>query len=224
MKAKQYRITLEGLSPLLMHKDDLNFSEKVKGWRDAPENRGQSSPGDDRTPAWTWIGYLYHDTKALGINSDCIMTCLREGGAKVPTGKKSETYKKQTQSGLVVDQEQFTLLLDGKEVPVDWINALIENNDFAAHMAAAEQHKFELFVKRAKIGQAKHIRVRPLFRNWMATGTITVFDEEISGLTFPVLETILNQAGAQCGLCDWRPSSKTPGSFGKFTPTITPIK
>jgi hypothetical protein len=217
----QYRITLSGTSPLLLHRDNLAFSESVKSWRDAPENKGNSVAGDDRSPAWTWIGCLYHNKRVLGIDSDCIMTCLREGGAKVKTGKMSETYKKHTQSGLMVDQEQFTLLIDGKEIPVDWIDALVHNNNFIEHEEAVEAHGFELMIKRAKInGKSKHVRVRPLFRNWTAIGSVTVFDEEYSGLTMPVLELILNQSGALCGIGDWRPSSKTPGSFGKFAPTV----
>ena len=94
----QYKITLEGLTPLLMHNDNLNFSEKVKEWQTAPENKALSVAGDDRSPAWSWIGYLYHDGKTVGVNSDNIMTMLREGGSKVKTGKGKETYKKQTQS------------------------------------------------------------------------------------------------------------------------------
>lgn len=217
---KQYKVTLIGTSPLLMHRDNLSFSENLKEWRKAPENKEHSVAGDDRTPAWSWIGYLYHNRRVIGIDSDCIMTCLREGGAKVKTGNRSETYKKHTQSGLMVDQEQFTLLVDGKEIPVDGINGMIGVNDFLAHEEAAEALGFELMVKRARIGQSKHIRVRPMFREWQATGTITVFDEEISNLNLQILETVLNQAGALCGIGDWRPSSKTPGSFGKFEPVI----
>ena len=216
----QYRITLTGTSPLLLHRDNLSFSESVKKWRDAPENKGKTVPGDDRSPAWIWIGCLYHNKRVLGIDADCIMTCLREGGAKVKTGNKSETYKKHTQSGLMVDQEQFLLLLDGQEVAVDRINELIGNNDFLAHEEAVAGMGFELMVKRAKIGRSKHVRVRPMFRAWQAAGTITVFDEELSGLTLPVLEIIFNQCGALCGLGDWRPSSPTPGSFGKFSPLV----
>jgi hypothetical protein len=48
-------------------------------------------------------------------------------------------------------------------------------------------------------------------------------DEEMSGLTQPILETVLNQAGALCGLGDWRPSSPNSGTFGRFTPCIERI-
>lgn len=218
---KQYKITLQGLTPLLMHNDNLSFSEKLTQWRKSPENKEISKVADDRSPAWTWIGYLYHDGKNIGINSDNIMTMLREGGAKV-INRGKETYKKQTQSGIMLDQQQFDIYVNDNlcNVPIEKIKPLIGDLDFSKHIDIVESLGFELLVKRAKIGRAKHIRVRPMFRDWVAVGTITVLDEELSGITETVLNTILNQAGALCGLCDWRPSSPSSGTFGKFTPTI----
>jgi hypothetical protein len=220
---KQYQVTLEGLTPLLMHQDNLGFTEKIKAWQNDPANREYSHAGDDRSPAWTWLGYLYHDTQRVGVPSDNLMTMLREGGAKVRTGKGQETYKKQTQAGIMIDQQQWNLQIGKKTVDVEPFNTLIGNNDFNSHLEAAEAAGFELLVKRAKIGQSKHIRVRPLFRQWRLSGSLTVIDEELSGLTRSIVETILNQAGALVGLCDWRPASpKAGGTFGKFRPTITP--
>jgi len=220
---KQYSITLNGLSPLLMHNDNLSFSEKINAWRRDPANKENSVSGDDRTPPWTWIGYLYHDGHKVGISSDNIMTMLREGGAKVSNGRGKETYKKQTQSGIMLDQQQFDIQIGGKCVVMDGIKGLIGNLDFSKHIEVAEGLGFELLVKRAKIGRAKHIRVRPMFREWTAAGSLTVLDEELSGLTKDVLQIILNQAGALCGLCDWRPSSGSSGTFGRFSPVVEPV-
>jgi len=219
----QYSVTLNGLTPLLMHNDNLTFAEKLIEWRKAPENKEFSSAGDDRTPPWTWIGYLYHNGKNIGINSDNLMTMLREGGTKVLTGKGKETYKKHTQSGIMIDQQQWDILVDGKPIPIDPVRELIGNREFIAHIEMAEKLGFELNVKRARIGKAKHVRVRPMFRSWSATGSLTVIDSEISGITLATLRTILNQAGAVCGLCDWRPSSPSSGTFGKFAPVVETI-
>jgi len=204
-----------------MHNDNLAFSEKIKAWQKDPENKVNSVAGDDRTPPWVWIGYLYHDGHHLGVSADNIMTMLREGGAKVLTGKGKETFKKQTQSGIILDQQQFELSPNGKGlVPLDQIKNLIGNMDFNAHIETAESLGFELLVKRAKIGRSKHIRVRPMFREWVLRGSLTVLDAELTGLTKEILTTILNQAGALCGLCDWRPSSPSSGTFGRFQPEI----
>jgi hypothetical protein len=217
---EQYNVTLNGLTPLLMHQDNIGFSEKIQQWQRAPENKEYSVSGDDRSPAWVWLGYVYHDGKHFGMPSDNLMTMLREGGAKVLTGKGKETYKKQTQAGIMIDQQQWSLLVGGKEISIAPFNELIGNNTFTDHMEAAEKCGFELLVKRAKIGRAKHIRVRPLFRDWQLVGSLTVIDKEVSGITKEVLDTVMNQAGALCGLGDWRPSSPNSGTFGKFEPVI----
>ncbi len=217
---KQYQITLNGLTPLLMHQDNLTFSEKVQAWCKDPANKGNTTAGDDRTPPWTWIGYLYHDGRTIGMPSDNLMTMLREGGAKVAK-KGKETFKKQTQSGIMIDQQQWDLLINGKPVSIDPVKNLIGDTDFNAHIDAAENLGFELLVKRATIGRAKHVRVRPMFRSWQLVGSLTVLDEEMSGLTRGVLQTVFDQGGAMCGLGDWRPSSPSkPGTFGRFEATV----
>ncbi len=217
----QYKITLKGLSPLLMHADNMTFDESLKDWRRDPANKEGSVVADDRSPAWAWLGYAYHDRKVFGMPGDNLMTMLREGGAKLKTGAGKETYKKHTQSGIMLDQQQFTLLVGGEPVPVGPFNELIGVNDFVQHIERAEAHGFELLVKRATVGRAKHVRVRPMFREWTLVGSLTVIDTELSGLTKDVLLTILNQAGALCGLGDWRPSSPfSSGNFGRFEPAI----
>ena len=211
----RYTVTLKGLTPLLMHADNLAFSEKVKAWQKDPQNKELSHAGDDRCPAWVWLGYLYHDTQHVGLPADNLMTMLREGGSKV-INRGKETYKKQTQAGIVIDAQQWALEVPNK-ITVKPFNDLFKTNDFLVHLTAAESAGFELLVKRAKIGAAKHVRVRPLFRTWSATGTLTVIDSELSGITKPVLQKILDVAGSLCGLGDWRPSSpKSSGTFGRF--------
>jgi hypothetical protein len=217
---KQYNIVVKGESPLIMHSDNIAWNEKVKAWSKDPANRDKSVAGDDRTPVWTWIGYTYHDGKEIGVPSDNLMTMFREGGAKViKTGKS--TFKKETQAGILIDQQQWPLYIDGKTIPVTEIDRILKLEEFADHIKAAEDLGFELLVKRAKIGASKHVRVRPMFRYWELRGSLTVLDPERTGLTRDILQTILDQSGALCGLGDWRPSSpKSPGVFGRFSATI----
>lgn len=215
---KRYNIKLTGESPLLMHADDLKWRTTLDNWLKVPENKKESKAGDDRTPAWKWIGYCYHDGSRVGIPSDNLMTVLREGGAKVPTGKKGGSYKRQSQSGIVVNELLWPIeTLKGE---VDWkaMGAMVTELDFEKHEAFAVTNGFELFAKPAKVGMSKHIRVRPRFENWTTAGSVTVFDDTI---TPEVLKLILEMAGAYCGLCDWRPSSPSrPGPFGRFKAEI----
>lgn len=225
MTTERYHLTLEGLTPFLMHAENRSFADEVLSWRKDPANKERSVPGDDRSPAWTWLGYTYHDGRTMGIPSDNLMTMLREGGAKVKVAQGKGTYKKQTQAGIVIDQLMFDFFSCGQQIPWEPIARLRgEPYDFWKHEEVAKDHGFELHCKPARIKSSKHIRVRPMFRDWAARGTITVIDSEVSGITQDVLQVILNQAGALCGIGDWRPSSPSSGgSFGKFRPILEKI-
>jgi len=76
---------------------------------------------------------------------------------------------------------------------------------------------FRLFLKRAKIGTSKHVRVRPRFDSWSVRGEIETLAPE---LTFEVVSQLFQLAG-RVGLCDWRPGCKTPGPFGMFAATVS---
>ena len=219
---ERYKIILEGETPLLMHRDNIQFSERVRAWQQ--ENRSLSVAGDDRTPAWSWIGSLYDDGEYVGLNADNMMTMLREGGAKVPTGAKNETYKRQTQSGIVLEEICPPLLVNGKRLEMAPISALLDEDVFEAHVEAVREMGFDLLVKRAKVGTSKHIRVRPMFEKWAVITTLMVVDPKEYGITQEVLQKILNKAGSLCGLGDWRPSSRTPGQFGRFSATVEPLE
>lgn len=218
---QRYQVTLTGATGLIMHADDLTWRAQMERWGCDPENKKLSRPGDDRTPAFRWLGSLYHDATKVGIPSDNLMTALREGGSKVSVpGKKNLTYKKQSQSGIVVDQILWPVVTPKGQVSWPECKALLEEKDYEKHEAAALVMGFELFAKGAKVGMSKHVRVRPRFDQWSASGTVTVTDETI---TASVLQTILDCAGTYCGLGDWRPSSpKSPGPWGRFTAVVVP--
>lgn len=221
MKARKYKVTLTGESPLLMHKDNIVHGEKVRAWSKAPQNKKTSVAGDDRTPAWTWLGYCYHDGVRLVIDADNLMTMLRDGGKKCPAPTGKGTMKAATQAGIIVNEIGWPIEVNGAQIPWPQFVALMDEEDFAKHEEFARANGFELFVKRAKIGTSKHVRVRPRFDAWSCTGTMTVLDSQI---TTGMLKQILDHAGFYCGLCDWRPGSPmAPGQFGRFTATVEEI-
>ena len=228
IETKRYLVTLTGKTALLMHKDNIEFSEALNQWRKDPQNKRISSAGDDRSPAWTWICYMYTDKIAgkVVMDSDNIMTMLREAGAKMPTGKGKATFKAVTQYGIQV-MGDFKFLNNGQEIETDWLNSLVGNNNFEEHVKAVEDHGFILNMKRAKIGSGaratKHIRVRPQFDTWTAQGFIQVVDESSTGLKHDIVKRLFQIGGDIVGLCDWRPSSPSSGSFGTFKAEVEPM-
>jgi hypothetical protein len=219
---RKYSIEIKGTQPLLMHADNIEWSDQMEAWRADPENKKNSKAGDDRSPAWRWLGALYHDEEQIIIPIENVMRSLMEAGAMVPVpgGRSGKTFKSQTQSGIMPTAIGWPITVAGKIVPFAPFKTLIGVADFTAHQAAAKTSGFELFIKRAKIGASKHIRVRPMFSKWAAAGELVVVDDQI---TTSVLETILIYAGRYKGLGDWRPGGKTPGSFGMFEASVKEI-
>jgi hypothetical protein len=221
MYQKNYAVTLTGATDLLMHRDNIDFGAKTRAWQKDPANKKMSVAGDDRSPAWSWLSCLYTSGGQVVIDSDNIMSMLRDGGKKcsAPTGRGS--MKAQTQSGIICNEIGWPITLaDGRNIDSNALLALVKESEFEEHEKAAQEAGFVLFVKRARVGTSKHVRVRPRFSNWSASGTLTVVDPSI---TQEMLQHILTFAGCFCGVGDWRPSSPTPGQFGRFTATITKL-
>lgn len=64
------------------------------------------------------------------------------------------------------------------------------------------------FAAKVRVGQASVMRMRPRFEEWACTLTLNVDDEIVNPSQ---VDRWLKAAGAQVGLCDWRPQ------FGRFT-------
>ena len=219
----KYSVTLTGSTPLLMHYDNIEWADFMEEWKNNPDNKKDSRAGDDRTPAWRWLGSVYHDGRVVGMPNENLMRCIMEGGAMVPVpgGRSGKTYKSQTQSGMMCVETIWPLFLNGEMVPWDDLFALKNEKSFKAHRESAELLGFNLNIKRAKIGTSKHIRVRPEFPvGWVLRGTLAVWDEQI---TADALARILAFAGQYKGLGDWRPGGKTPGPYGTFQAEVTKI-
>jgi hypothetical protein len=215
---KTYSVTITGRTPLLMHHDNIEWADFMEDWKNNPESKKTSKAGDDRSPAWRWLGCVYHDGKLLTIPQANIMKCLMEGGAMVPVpgGRSGKTFKSQTQSGMMSVEPYWTLLINGQ--PVQWadVERLKDVQKFADHKTAARELGFDLLVKRAAVGSSKHVRVRPQFAaGWQAVGEIAVWDEQI---TDQAISDIFEYAGQYKGIGDWRPGApKKPGPYGTFS-------
>lgn len=213
----KYEFTLTGISALLMHADDVEASDHLKLWRQASENKNITVPGDDRSPAWTWQTYCYSDGEHLTIPAENFMVALRSAGAQIIL-KRQKTFKELTQSGIIPQSEFLTFTVNGKQIPMAAI-ADMRDEDFVTQANACREMGFRLFVKRAKVNQSKHVRVRPRFDTWEARGQMLVAAPE---LTPEVMQRLFELVG-NIGLGDWRPGCKTPGCFGRFEAKVKKI-
>ena len=218
-----YEITLTGTQPLLLHADNLDWSDQMDAWKNDKDNKSASKAGDDRSPAWRWIGSLYHDGEHVVMPAANIMKSLMDGGVMVPVpgGKNGKTFKAQTMSGIIPAAVNWPILIAGEPIPVANVLALKREKNFDKHKETVGQLGFSLFLKRAKIGASKHVRVRPRFENWSVKAIVVVQDDQI---TMDVLADIVQMAGKFKGIGDWRPgSTKSPGAYGMFEGSVRKI-
>lgn len=214
---RTYRFELVGQSDLLMHRDDVTASDELTAVRNEMKKEDRVR-GDDRSPAWTWQTYLYDDETHVAMDAANVMSSLRFGATRVQTGKGNKTFKELSQSGIVPATEFFEFRPAGAKdpVPLAAVQAL-KPKTFAEQVAGVRKLGFDLHVKRARVGQSKHVRVRPRFRaGWRISGLLLVVEPALTG---DVLARILAESG-KGGLGDWRPSSPTPGVWGRYTATI----
>lgn len=218
INARAAKFTIKGITPLLMHADDVESASALSEWRADKANKNKSVKGDDRSPAWTWQTYCYIDKDGnIAMPADNVMVALRQAGAQLIL-KAQKTFKAITQSGLLIAEDNLRFTNGGRQIA---IGPFVENRDadFAVHKKMAAEAGFDLLVKRAKVGQNKHVRVRPIFRSWEVTGVVQMLVDDI---TLDRLKELFEIAGS-VGLCDWRPGCKTPGTFGQFEATVSKV-
>lgn len=218
---QKFAVRITGVTPLLMHRDDVDWADEMDRWQRDPKNKNRSKRGDDRTPAFRWIGYLHHDGERICVPQEGIMAALFKASKDVPTGgARGKTFKELAASTIIPAEAFFPLVVPHGELPVEPIFALREIESFAEHVERVEKMGFRLDVRRAAVGSTKHVRVRPRFDQWQCDVVLLVSDT----MTAAALPIIAAQAGNHAGLGEWRPSSpKKPGPFGRFSVEIEEI-
>lgn len=113
---RTYEVTLFGKTPLLMHADDIPWSDNIKKYYDDPANSKRGAKGDDRYPAWLWLGKCYTDTEDyLAVTMEMIMGSFCRGAMKCRNGRSS--YKETSQSSIFVVEPFWRLMINnGKTV------------------------------------------------------------------------------------------------------------
>lgn len=218
---RKYEFELTGKGSLLMHGDNFNWAAHCKAWSSKPENKKRCTAGDDRTPGFMWLGACYrgvpegHNDSVIALPTALLSACVRDAGkmTQIP-GQGKKTYKAQTQSGMQLVGTHMVLENNGRVISwTDIAAALSTEFDFEKHTELVEAAGFKLNVQRVKVGQSRHIRVRPEFDKWVVRGTLLVQDDQLDET---VVRMLITNAGTYKGLGDWRPGAPTPGPHGTF--------
>lgn len=186
-----YRIALTGDKPLLMHNiqlaDPLNkFSKALKV---VTSKRIKTDEDHAEMAKIEFLGSLYW-TQENGpyVPEHWFHKCLVEAARMTKKGKEIER-------AVFVDSDA-PLIYDGPRGGMD----LFSKGDLFMHNAMV------------KVGQARVMRTRPIFRQWGCEFMVEVDTERINGEDF---EAICEAAGRYVGLGDWRPR------FGRFSVQVS---
>jgi hypothetical protein len=201
---QNFKVSINGLAPLLMHNGRLNdkrspfaleLSRCVKLGKKADEWALKAEDVE-------WCGGLYHSGTAeiqdgvvtwdpsarVIVPADNLWACIVEGATVCKMGTAMK-------AALLIDDDA-ALKYDG---PAD-INALAGLQSFRSR-------------KRVKVGQAGVMRTRPLFDPWSVSFVVSLETDQIDP---DALRAALTDAGLRKGMGDWTPR------YGRFE--LTSIK
>lgn len=183
---QEITVTIRGVAPLIMHNgqtcDPLNkFARAIK------EISGKRKKTDEdyaEMGRLEWIAGLYvNEEGRLIIPADVLDSAMVEGAKKSKLGK-------QFKSAVFVPNDA-DLIIDKKNYTVDKLWGDENYRD----------------VRGVRVGQARIMRTRPIFRTWECTFTIQYDDEQVNEAD---VRRALRDCGVQVGLCDYRPK------YGRF--------
>jgi hypothetical protein len=192
------QIRFQGVSPLLCHNgqtaDPRNaYSKAMKG---ISGKRKKTDSDYDELARLEWLAGLYRVDGDLVI-PDYVIESAMIGGAK-----KSKRGP-QAKCGLFFT-EHASLLFEGKPDVID--------DETLAEMFASSIFTHTVGVK---VGMAKIMRTRPMFRHWRINATAQ-YDPDV--LNIGDVAEIAADAGKLVGLGDWRPK------HGRFEAEVIPAE
>ena len=190
---KEMQIELRGIAPLLMHScRGVNTTEPLAIEKKKLTSKRTKTEEDNL--AILEIDYrlaIYHD-KELGpyVPAENIEATFRESAKKNKQGKL-------TQIAMFVNQDRIPLIYDGPR----GIEELAKDMDYR-----------DVRVGRVPSSRASVLVCRPRFNRWSCKFSLT-YDETL--INTEDVREIIYRAGAQVGLCDYRPR------YGRFEAFIT---
>lgn len=188
--------TVTGLAPLLMHNGRLAAKDDpfARAMAEISSKRSKVDADYEEMARLEFLGGLY---TMETTDEPCIpgyvfeATLIGKGGAA-----RKERQGKEAAANLYVVND-FPLLYDGPRIP-DELWTVTEAGGKRPFV-----HKSLVRVQTSRV-----TRTRPIFHNWSAHILIEFDTEQLDEAT---VRRWVEVAGAQVGLCDWRPK------FGRFT-------
>jgi hypothetical protein len=185
---KDITFKLTSASPLLMHNAQLAdpLNKWTKEIKRVSGKRKKVDADHEEMARLEFLGGLY-----MMKSGKTLVPCLPSAMIEAALVGAARTQKrgKQAQSGIYV-MSDTPLIYDG---PKD-ADELYAKDEFRLRCAA-------------RVGQARIMRTRPIFRAWKAEVVVSYHDSDVD---HDVLRDLVQIAGEVIGVGDWRPK------FGRF--------
>lgn len=177
-------LRIVGVAPLVMHSGQLAnpMSPQAKELRKISKKRAKTDADHEHLSRVEWIGGLWLSGGQPCIPGEAIEACFVQAARKSKRGVIARAG--------MISPENWLLEYDG---PRD-VNKLWEVEAFR-------------LIAGVRVGQARVMRTRPIFRKWAARVTFEYLDDQMD--ESDILD-ILRVAGRIVGLGDWRPR------YGRF--------
>jgi hypothetical protein len=192
--------TLTGVSPLLLHNgqaiDPLNVY--AKEMKRVSKKKGKTDDDHLAISKVEWFMSIYHNGSpdeiddgeiSVDKNARIVLPALTIEAMAIAGGKKIKLGN-QVKSGVIVESD-----------------ALLEY-DGPANIVELWKEGKHLHRCPARVGTARVMRTRPIFRKWATTIQIT---HDTTVIDEAEVFQLLKHAGQLCGIGDWRPR------FGRFS-------
>ena len=177
---KTTTITIQGVTPLLMHNGRLAdpLDPAAKAIAAISKKRSKTDEDHYALRKAEWYGSLYTDSDGEPcIPGECIEACLVDGAKRYKLGKASK-------GGIIIDDDVKIQYKGPKNIDKLW--------DDGGYIKVAG----------VKVQRNRVIRSRPMFPEWSLTFDV-LWDEfaiEDEDRLFEIVES-----AGRCGLGDWRP-------------------
>lgn len=191
MTANIVSFEITGVTPLMMHNEQLAnpMNETVREIQKISKKRSKTLADYQELAYLEFIGGIYHDDVKPFIPDRCVEACIRDAAKTMRLGKSVER-------GITIVGSQFG--------QVDLIYSGPKSKDELWKKGFYDQ-------RTVKVGQARVLRTRPIFRNWSSKFDVQFNDEYFE--TDKIID-IVNLAGRSYGLCEYRPK------YGRFTAKV----
>ena len=179
------QIQFQGVSPLLCHNGQTADPRNTyaKAMKAVSGKRKKTDADYDEMARLEWLAGLYRIDGDLVLPDYVIESAMIKGAMKSKRGP-------QAKCGLFFT-EHASLQFDGKPDVIDdgTLTDMFESGQFTHTIGV-------------KVGMAKVMRTRPVFRNWSITA-VAQYDPDV--LNLREVEEIAIDAGKLVGIGDWRP-------------------